>query len=154
MKARVAHSRKTTNGETMRITKTLLVAALVALATPAFADQDNLDRAVSDALSTYRSGGEHDLATKAELCSTGIDFRGAVSRASEVEYCMALEAAGVVILQHDGKLAQSQYFEPTDVLIRASANLVRARVIRLPEDANPYMQPRMRYVREKVLKSL
>lgn len=155
MKARMANSRQTINGGAMRFTKTLLVASLIAVATPAFADQANLDRAVNDALTTYRTGGESALATKANLCTTGIDLSGAVSSpAKEVEYCMALEAAGVVMLQHDGKLAQSQYFQPGDVMVRAKYNLLRAHVVELPEQDPEYIVPRMKYIREQVLKRM
>lgn len=152
----MAHSPKFFNGEmTMRYKKLFIAAAFALAALPAFADQANLDRAVKDALATYKSGGEQALATKADLCTTGVDFSGAASSpAREVEYCMALEAAGVVMLQHDGKLAQSDYFQPTDVMVRAKANLVRAHVIELPEQDNAYVIPRMKYVREQVLKRM
>jgi hypothetical protein len=139
----------------MRCKKLLVGLALSLAALPAFADQANLDRAVNDALATYRSGGENALATKANLCTTGVDFSGSVSSpAREVEYCMALEAAGVVMLQHDGKLAQSQYFQPVDVMVRAKANLARAHIVELPEQDPAYVVPRMKYVREQVLKRM
>ncbi|KVN83501.1 hypothetical protein [Burkholderia ubonensis] len=135
----------------MRITKALLVAALIALATPAFADQANLDRAVKDALKTFRAGGEPALQQKVEICETGVDWTGAVdSPQKQVEYCAALEFAGLAIIRHDGKQDLAEYFKAADVWVRVNYIASRARVIELPEQVAPYWTPRIKYVNKRV----
>lgn len=132
--------------------KKLLVAAALALAAlPAFAEQANLDRAAKDALKVFRAGGEPALKEKVELCESGIDYTGAVeSPNKQVEYCSALEFAGLAIIRHDGKEDMAEFFKAADIWVRVNYIAARAKVIELPEQVAPYWTPRIRYINKRI----
>lgn len=125
------------------------LAVLTAFSGPALADQANIDRAIKEAVTAYKTGGETALTDRAKFCYDSIDFRTA-SRAPQVEYCYSFETASLVILKEKNEITATSYFSPSDLLVRAAYNLERARVVTLPEQFTPYIQKRLDYIMKKV----
>jgi len=131
----------------------LLAAVLIAFSAPAFADQDNLDHGITDAVKTYKKGGAKALQTRAELCYSGIPYKHAdhEQAANKAEYCFAYEIAATTIIQQTTRKDITQgYFFPSDVLIRGAYNAERAGLITDPSEFGDYMSPRMTYVTTNV----
>ncbi|MGF6904652.1 hypothetical protein [Paraburkholderia sp. GAS348] len=133
---------------------------LAAVASPALADQKNLDRAVKDAIATYRKGGSDALVSSAKICSSGVDgVNGTLdaSPADKAEYCFAFEVASATIINRKPGAVpptDANYFRSDNVVVRATLNLERARVFNLPEQVNPYMVPRVNYVADETVTRL
>ncbi len=140
--------------------KVFAVAALLALATPAIAGTQNLDKAVADAFSAYGKGGSDALVTAAKICNSGIDTASGshdMTPGEQAEYCFGFEIASMTIINKEPGAARPQdpnYFRPDNVLLRASINLEHTRVISLPEQVTPYIVPRVDYITSLVNKRL
>lgn len=130
--------------------KLFVVAGLLtAFAAPVFADQDNLDRGIADAVATYNKKGLAGLASRGELCYSGINYKRGDREAigQKTEFCFAYEMAATVISkQVTGAYVTSGYFLPTDVMTRGLLNAVRAGLVTGPDDQSEYMSPRIKYV--------
>ncbi|VVE88401.1 hypothetical protein [Pandoraea bronchicola] len=139
----------------MRIAKALLATLIVSLATPAFADQANMDKAINAAFKSYHDGGIEGMYQDARLCTTGVDFASRTeSPAKRAEYCGAFEYTGFLILDAYDKLKDAGYFQAVGVLHRVGVNLERAGTINSPQQLNEYLVSHFGYVRAKVLARL
>ncbi|ABO60614.1 hypothetical protein LA345_39005 (plasmid) [Burkholderia vietnamiensis] len=136
--------------------KRFVIAALLAsLAAPAFADTDDLDRGVRDAVTAFRSGSDADaLVTRAQLCYSGVDTHGGRDKSAgdQLDYCFAFEMTSARLLNKAGRVPHDspKYFSNQEIATRAAYNLERARVLSLPEEFNPYIITRAKYVGGKI----
>lgn len=132
------------------VVATLAIAALLsAVAEPAFADQENLDRGIADAVSTYNKKGLDGLASRGELCYSSINYKrgNRDTIGQKTEFCFAYEMAATVITkQVTGAYVTSGYFLPTDVMTRGLLKAVQAGLVTGPDDQSEYMSPRIKYV--------
>lgn len=128
--------------------KLLCAALALAFAGPALADVDNLKRASDKALATYKSSGLDGLELEGKTCYTGLDKRITnPTLGPQVEYCIAFEGAAAVI--NAQKKLGSTYFT-ADVATRAFIALDQSRLVTLPENLLPYVNPRYEYIQKYV----
>jgi hypothetical protein len=126
--------------------------AVLLVAGPALADQNNIDRAVNQAIKDYKASGESAMSDRAKVCYDGVDYRrGVTGAASAVEYCMSYEFAACMILSKRGEWdVNAGYFNVRDVMFRAAQYTEKARVVTLPEQFDPYWKPRSEYIKKAV----
>lgn len=128
--------------------KSVLLPCLLACALPALADSwdsdANINKAMDQAVSTFKAKGIPGLEEAARSCYAGMDYsRRNVNVGRDVEYCVSYELASTIIDRDNAKAtngARSAYFK--DVLLRSAHNLEKARAVKLPEEIERYLAPR------------
>ncbi len=131
--------------------KKLLLVGLLSLSIPALAgawnSDANLNKAMDQAVATYKAKGVAGLEDEARNCYAEIDYAHTnKSLPRNVEYCIAYELSATLIDRDAAKPggARSAYFK--DVLTRSMYQLERARVVTLPEQFERYLGPRFQKI--------
>lgn len=131
--------------------RAILAGALLAVCASSLADSwdssKNVERAMSDAVNTYRSAGEDGLVAASENCYAGLDT-GVLNkhRGRDVEYCISHVLAAAVISKRASRASQAPqnaYFTSGELLIKAMHTLETARMVTRPEEFMPYLNQRM-----------
>lgn len=136
----------------------ILITTMLACSFPVLADSwdsnKNIDKAMNAALKTYKSNGTTGMIEASKNCYAGLDtsYRNKnVGR--DVEYCITYEISSKVI---DEKVCEAmnfplnEYFSTIDVAMRAMYHLETARIVRLPEEFNRYLVPRVTKIRQEL----
>jgi hypothetical protein len=136
----------------------IVALAFLVSAAPALADSwnsnKNIDRAMDAALKTYRATGTTGLVDESQNCYAGLDIAPTNrSMGRDVEYCIAYEFSAAMI---DSAASKANAFPPTEkleftpVMVRAMAVLDKAKIVRLPEDYEPYLIPRLQRIKDQL----
>jgi hypothetical protein len=89
------------------------------------------------------------------MCYSGVDAHGAGDKSASdlLDYCLAFEMASASLV-NKGPAARREgterYFTPQEIVVRLVYNLERTRVISLPEQVNPYIVSRAKYINTKL----
>jgi len=132
----------------MRLKRLLAAVAALALFAPdVHADQAGLERAVRDAVKTYRGGGVNALREASEVCySADSKF---VDNGDLVDSCVAFDMAALVILTQT-KTPKPQYFDPLISLHRMTGAAEHAGLFVGPDGLDRYVGSRMNFVESRV----
>lgn len=110
------------------------------------------------ALKTYKSGGVTGIVEGARNCCAGLDTSLANRNVGcDVEYCVAYVLSAFVI---DSEISKAMNFPANDALsnvnvaVMAMYVLEQARIVTLPEQYAPYLEPRANQIRRGLLPKL
>ena len=142
--------------------KLILAGALLAVSLTALADSwdsnKNIERAIDDAVSTYKKSGVTGLIKESENCYAGLDisrFNKHVQR--DVEYCVSYVVSSAVIdkeMSHAINAPQNEYFTNGELLLKAMYVLESAHIVTRPEEFQPYLVPRLSKISQEVPRRL
>ncbi|MFM0300382.1 hypothetical protein PQQ99_09710 [Paraburkholderia sediminicola] len=132
----------------MKLKRLLAAVAVLALFAPAaHADQAGLDRAVRDAVKTYRGGGASALMEVSQVCYPANNKF--VDNGEKVDYCVGFDMASLFILTHT-KTPKPQYFDPLISLSRMTGAAEHAGLFVGPSGLDQYVGSRMNFVESRV----
>ncbi len=140
----------------MKKLKSLLLTAAIS-ACPAYVlawdSNANIDAAMNKMVSIYKANGLDATVAEAKNCYEGLDLGYRTKKtAQDAEYCVAADISTLVIAVQTGYKADPSdaYFQPMEAAFRWSLVLHKAKVFDLPDQFEPYIQPRIQKIKKEL----